>query len=605
MTTEPTPPSSTPPSDGRPPPATMIGHAPQPGFTPAGPPSPGGFVPAGQPLAQPGGFVPAGQPLAQPGGFIPAGQPLAPPGNFVHTAPQPDPGPAYPPPSSPPPPARPPVPSASPSLRPSRNPIVRLVLWFTEPSMIKGMALGVVLALVLSVAVKLESMWFIVSSMVTLVVTCLFGVLIGNYLFERRRKRLQARGMAMLREAGGELPGLSHQLMHMVLQRDTSALPNVWEHLRRIRPAAEEIAGLSVAAVFRVMAMSTLFAVLGGAISFAVFLTSYMQVERMDAQNQLIAQQIEQTSQQMKQSDKQTQIAVALSIAERRQATAREIIGVINGDRSTTQDGKRALTPATANLVAIAFSQLSPYRGVRADITTGDNNLTDEVRSPEQEQLMRYLAALNIDFGDIDLSSAYLAHAQLPGLDLARAQLPRVSLRSATIYDARLSGANLVAADFTLGVLARSDFTAANLTSAVLHRANLTDAVLSEANLTDADLSGAILKKAVFKQTQLARALLHGANLAQCDLTSADISEADLALAELEAATLPAVPKVRAAGFWWLGIYAPDYAAKLGLDAAAQQRNRDALTRLRAAPDAPAVAAVVQELKTAVPAPPA
>ena len=174
-------------------------------------------------------------------------------------------------------------------------------------------------------------------------------------------------------------------------------------------------------------------------------------------------------------------------------------------------------------------------------------------------------------------------------------------LRSATIYDAKLIGANLVGADLSLGVLARSDFTAANLAGAVLHRANLTDAVLAEANLTDVDLSGAILKKAVFKQTQLARALLHGANLSQCDLNGADISETDLALADLEAATLPPVPKVRAAGFWWLGVYAPEYAAKLGLDAAAQQRNREALTRLRAAADAPAVAAVVSELKTAAP----
>lgn len=587
MTTEQTPPSSTPPDHGRPPHATMIGQPPQPGYTPAGHPSPGNFVPAEPP----------------PPGFTP-------PGNFVHTAPQPPHQPppyhAHPQPSHAPPTLLmtpepyAPVPPAR-SRPPSRNPIVRMILWFTEPSMIKGMALGVVFALVISVAFRLESMWFVVSSVLTLVVTCLFGVLIGNYLFERRRKRLQARGMAMLREAGDELPGLSQQVMHMVLQRDLSALPNIWGHLRRIRPAAEEIAGLSVAAVFRVMAMSTLFAVLGGAISFAVFLTSYMQVERMDAQNKLIDEQIVLTRKQMELDDKQQKIAVALSIAERRQATAREIIGVINSDRSPAQDGKRGISATTANLISIAISQLAPYRGVQADITSGENNLALDVRSPEQEQLLRYLAAANVDFGDIDLSAAWLEHAQLPGTDLSRIQLPRVRLRGASIYDARLTGANLVGADLTLGVLARSDFTAANLTGAVLHRANLTDAVLAEANLTDVDLSGAILKKAVFKQTQLARALLHGANLAQCDLSGADISETDLALAELDAAILPSVPKVRAAGFWWLGVYAPDYAAKLGLDAAAQQRNRDALARLRAAPDAPSVAAVVTEIKATAP----
>ena len=65
------------------------------------------------------------------------------------------------------------------------------------------------------------------------------------------------------------------------------------------------------------------------------------------------------------------------------------------------------------------------------------------------------------------------------------------------------------------------------------------------------------------------------------------------------------MPKVRVAPFWWLGVYTPDYAAKLGLDATAQQRNRDALARLRAAPDAAAVAAGVKELKDANPNPPA
>ena len=325
----------------------------------------------------------------------------------------------------------------------------------------------------------------------------------------------------------------------------------------------------------------------------------------MDAQNQLIARQIEQTSEQMKLADMQSKIAVALSIAERRQSTAREIIGVINGDRTTPQGDKRRLTTPTANLVAIGFSQLPPYRSVRADIATGENTLAPEIRSPEQEQLLRYLAALNVDFGELDLAAAFLEHAQLPGLDLSRIDLPRVRMRNATVFDTKLVGANLVGTDLTLSVLARSDLTAANLTGAVLHRANLTDAVLSEANLTDADLSGAVLKKAVFKQALLARTLLHGANLSQCDLSVADISEADLALADLESTTLPAVPTVRKAGYWWLAVYAPEYAAKLGLDAAAQQRNRDALTRLRAAPDAAAVAAIVQELKTAAPGAPA
>jgi hypothetical protein len=83
------------------------------------------------------------------------------------------------------------------------------------------------------------------------------------------------------------------------------------------------------------------------------------------------------------------------------------------------------------------------------------------------------------------------------------------------------------------------------------------------------------------------------------------MSETDLALADLASATMPQVPKVRAAAFWWLAIYAPEYAAKLGLSVEAQQRNQAAFDRLSATTDPEAVAAIVQELKNAAPTAPA
>lgn len=505
------------------------------------------------------------------------------------------------PPSQPVPPVSP-RPAAPRPSRPSRNPIVRLILWVSEPSMLKGMAMGVILALVISVAFRVEAMWFIATSMLTLLITCLFGVLIGHYVFENRRKRLQKHGLEVLREAGGELPGLGERLFSLAWTRDSAQLPDLWERLRRFRPAAEEVAGLSIAAAFRVMAMSTLFAVLGGAISFAVFLTSYMQVERMDAQNALINKQIEQTSEQMKLAALAQKVDVALSIADRRQVTIRELLTVVNNDPKHA--GK--LSKPTANLIAVAVAQLEPYTGVSVERDTGNNVMATEVKSPEQEQLLRYLAAANVDFTELDLSRAFLDHADLHGIELAHIELPRVRLRHAQLFDAKLTGASLPGADLSLAVLARTDLSGSNLATAILHKANLTDANLSEVNLVEADLSAAVLTRAVFKQTQLGRAILHGARLSRCDLSTADLTDADLTLADLSETTLPQIPKVRAAAFWWLGVYNPDYAAKLGLNAEAQQRNKAALERIQANPplDAAAMAAVVQELKTVAPGAP-
>ncbi|MBA3547784.1 MAG: pentapeptide repeat-containing protein [Nannocystis sp.] len=611
------PPST--PSGGHPPAHTVIGHPPQSGtFTPAPAPQPGG-----PPLDATQPYYPAPQP-PQPAYPQDPGYPQQPgypqdPGYPQQHPPQQYPQPQAPSqhpmtpvtaPSQPVPPVSP-RPAPRPPSRPPRNPIVRLILWISEPSMLKGMAMGVILALVISVAFRVEAMWFVATSMLTLLITCLFGVLIGHYVFENRRKRLQRRGLEVLREAGGELPGLGERLFNLAWTRDSSQLPDLWDRLRRFRPAAEEIAGISIAAAFRVMAMSTLFAVLGGAISFAVFLTSYMQVERMDAQNALINKQIAQTGEQMEFAALAQQVDVALSIAERRQVTIRELLTVVNNDPKTNgnNDPKTGvkLSKPTANLIAVAVDQLEPYIGVSVDRNTGKNVMSEEVKSPEQEQLLRYLAAANVDFTELDLSRAFLDHADLHGIELVNVELPRVRLRHAQLFDAKLPGASLPGADLSLAVLARADLSGSNLATAILHKANLTDTNLSEANLVEADLSGAVLTRAVFKQAQLGRAILHGARLSRCDLSTADLTDADLTLADLSEATLPQIPKVRAAGFWWLGVYNPDYAAKLGLDAAAQQRNKAALERIQANPplDAAAMAAVVQELKTVAPGAPA
>jgi uncharacterized protein YjbI with pentapeptide repeats len=588
---------------------------------PGAPPSPH----PGQAYPQPGSFTPAPypqQPPPQPAytppggtqqGFMPA-QP--PPG--LQASP---PGPAYPPAHAPPAPqaSPPPSPPRPPAFTPSRNPIVRLILWFTEPSMLKGMAMGVILALVVGVAIRLEAMWYIVSGLLLVLFVCLFGVIIGHYVFENRRKRVQARGLEMLREAGNELPALSDNVMTMLWSRDRSQLPAVWDRLRRIRPAVEEIGGLTIAVVFRTMAMGALFAVLGAAISFAVFITSFMQVERMTEQNKLIQAQIKQTDQQMAFDANMQNVAIALSVADRRQITLRDLISDISNGKdspcpvevplSRLGERKRCLSDATTRQVSPFFALLQPYKPVVAD--GAENKVTDTPRSPEQAQFLRYLSANNIEVGNeaLDLSSAFLDHADLHGTYLERIHLTRgqqgISMRHAQLFDADFSSAQFAHADLSFAVLSRSKFISATLAEAKLVGANLFGADLTGANLAGAVLSGANLKSAVLQQAQLGRAVLHGANLGDVNLTGADLTEADLALANLGNATMPQVPKVRAAAFWWLGIYASDYAAKLGLNPEAQQRNQAAYDRLIAAPDADAAATIVQELKSAAPSAPA
>ena len=65
--------------------------------------------------------------------------------------------------------------------------------------------------------------------------------------------------------------------------------------------------------------------------------------------------------------------------------------------------------------------------------------------------------------------------------------------------------------------------------------------------------------------------------------------------------TTPTVPKIRGAANWWLAVYTDDYAAKLGVSPDQLAKNREALTRLRAAASPEAAAAIVAEVKAASP----
>nr|WP_263429200.1 pentapeptide repeat-containing protein [Nannocystis pusilla] len=324
----------------------------------------------------------------------------------------------------------------------------------------------------------------------------------------------------------------------------------------------------------------------------------------MTEQNELIKVQTDLTIKQLEFEEKRQAVEIALSIADRRQTTAREVFAAITNDPSkgsTSDSDRRNLTQGTRLLITATVSQLHPYKGV----DPVNNSVTEQIKSPEQEQILRYLSAVNVDVSEIDLSRAFLDHVDLHSTELPQLQLPGVSIKQAALYDAKFPGANLALADLSVSQLARTDLSGANLTDAKLVDAILVDAVLTDANLVRADLTRANLRKAVLNKAQLGSANLAGVDFAQCDLASADLTDADLALADLSALDrAPLVPKIRAAASWWLAVYSDDYAAKLGVSPDQNARNREALTRMRAAPTVDEARAIVAEAKRAAPSAP-
>ena len=84
---------------------------------------------------------------------------------------------------TPPGPSKPPSPAEPKLIR--RGALLRLFLWITEPTLIKGMALGVVLSLIVTVGSKLDAVWYVASGLlliagvimlVNLLVDLLYGL---------------------------------------------------------------------------------------------------------------------------------------------------------------------------------------------------------------------------------------------------------------------------------------------------------------------------------------------------------------------------------------------------------------------------------------------
>ncbi|MEZ4380738.1 MAG: pentapeptide repeat-containing protein [Nannocystaceae bacterium] len=516
----------------------------------------------------------------------------------------------------------PPRPAEAKLLR--RGALLRLFLWITEPTLIKGMALGVVLSLVITVGSKLDAVWYVASGLLLIAVAMIFGVIIGHYVFESRKKRLQKNALGLLADASTVLPAATEDLLALAQTRDAHHLHALWARLNRIKPTLRELSGLLVAMIFRVMAMSTLIAVLGGAISFAVFLATYLQVERMGEQNELLKSQnamvqkeIDLVEAQMRADREAREVDLSLSTAAQRQAVVLGLIDAIDDDIALLKaddvnrgEGLGYVRPGSSKKITIStgmyrriqrtLSQLDPYRVVDpASMTVGE-----VPRSPEQELLIHYLESSTIDLTRLSLRQAYFVGADLSELEIGEIDLNDSRFDGAVMTRIDLSDAYLEQASLRRIEAASSSFSGAHMA-----KANLGGAMLSGADLSGADLSGADLSLATLRQATLENADLSGASLAGAVLEQADmsgrlkLSGTDLAGADLrEIDKAPRESAIKGAKGWELAAYSDALAKELGLDDARHAANKRAVDALREADSPEAAAKILADLRGPAPA---
>jgi uncharacterized protein YjbI with pentapeptide repeats len=142
----------------------------------------------------------------------------------------------------------------------------------------------------------------------------------------------------------------------------------------------------------------------------------------------------------------------------------------------------------------------------------------------------------------LDLRSANLRHASLPGAQLDRSNLSGAYLEQADLTGAHIAGIGgsvLRGVHLDSAVLVKVHLDGADLTGgAALAYANLTDADLDGADLDGADLRGAHLVRASLAGADLRNARLEGASLAGADLQGATLAGARLTGADFADARL-------------------------------------------------------------------
>jgi uncharacterized protein YjbI with pentapeptide repeats len=281
----------------------------------------------------------------------------------------------------------------------------------------------------------------------------------------------------------------------------------------------------------------------------AQLVVAQVQADRLEVQNNLIAQQTH-----LLEAQRRAGLVIELT------SVLEQLDQMVSGSTETTPtsaEGTRTPRERLFHGRVVALSKsLQPYRYVTA---FGDSpGLQSRPLSPERAQLLTALVSAGIDLKHIlngaDFRYSDLSNVQLSlgskTLDLSDVDLSWASLKDANLFNVKLCGSRLTDADLTAAMLNSAELgnaamvpggrhIAADMRRAILRDASLSMAKLhgvdgrgadfTNANLSGADLGGSLLQGAVFRGAYLADVkFANDQHPSGADLTGADFDGAIL-----------------------------------------------------------------------------
>ncbi|BDS10445.1 pentapeptide repeat-containing protein [Aureispira anguillae] len=455
---------------------------------------------------------------------------------------------------------------------------------------LKYMALGALLPVMGYFVASLEIAYYVIGFLFALAVVFYAGVVWGKNLFNKTLNNAQNNWEEDLKTTQKTSKKLVTQLLELRKNppKDAQTVVNeVTETLQPFSPIIKKGLLLGAAFVTRIWAFSSLMGVLAFAVSLAVCVATFMQVQLLDKQNAKLDTQNdllkEQDSLLVEQNhlfkDQNTKVERQISLMSDQNASIqKQLLQIDDQNRLIAQQIQQGYTQnqlvRQQNKKIDAQTGLIQHQNQRLDQQTylqeadrrsslvflfsnimdaidkelKDDYGKDSIRNLSPQLIGRIVALstrlkpYNYLSGDTLIKKPLSPERGQLLVNLVESQLDSVSYKlifeKARFNNADLSGSNLKGA-----YLVGADMRGADLSEVNLIGADMKGADLSEVNLIGADMKGADLPKvnligADMKGADLPKVNLIGADLIGVDLIGANLMEGNLIGVDLRGANL-------------------------------------------------------------------
>lgn len=427
----------------------------------------------------------------------------------------------------------------------------RRVIFEIQPILI-GIGVGIVLSVVAYMVLSLEIIKGTIIAIVALILSVSVGALISYFFYRHGLARI-----ANWSEHTSDLITALKQLWNLANKDRNLTQDEREEAVNIIAEKSKGIIQVLFAFVASVRMFGWIAALVAASGSVALFSATYMQVQRLDRQNELLIEQ-NLLAEAARRSTLNVELTATLdkidadlrlfrsAICESKSTEASEPKRCdeyntatrlpISGPNVTR--GYWSLTPPVYGRVIGLARALQPYSMLDVESESGFAAPLSRPTSPERGALLQTLLSSGVDMTELQLNRADFSYAYMPNSNLKAKTLDYLvfsgaNFSSANMRCARLCGvlannSNFSNVSMTSAHFGQYQFAKTRIQRAKLENSKFINTDLNNASFNNADIDGAVFDKSLMEDTLFYNCSLKEIKLIDMDLGGAYIVESNL-----------------------------------------------------------------------------